>query len=158
MPHATGSLSPLTAELSLQLREQLRRLLVQFDEMRALAATPNTWLPAVDVCEMEHYILVRIELPGVALEQLRITLRDHALKIEGRKERANLTGRLLPEDERPLRFLCLERTYGSFAFNLALRWPIDAAQVSAQMADGVLQIELPKTSACGREITIPITE
>lgn len=148
----------MTAELSLQLREQLRRLLVQFDEMRALAATPHTWLPPVDVCELEQAILVRIELPGVALEQLRITLRDHALKIEGRKERANLTGRLLPEEERPLRFVCLERTYGSFAFSLALRWPIDAAQVSAQMAEGVLQIKLPKTNACGREIMIPITE
>lgn len=158
MPHATLSLSPLTAELSLQLREQLRRLLVQFDEMRALGATPNTWLPAVDVCELERHILVRIELPGVALEQLRITLRDHTLKIEGRKERANLDGGRLPEAERPLRFLCLERPYGNFAFNLALRWPIDAAQVSAQMADGVLQIKLPKTSACGREITIPITQ
>lgn len=158
MSHATGPLSPLTVELSTQVCEQLRQLLVQFDEMRTLATTPDAWMPPVDVCELEQAILVRIELPGVAREQVRLTLRDHSLKVEGRKERANLTCRLLPEDERPLRFICLERTYGSFAFSLALRWPIDAAQVSAQMADGVLQIKLPKTSACGREITIPVTE
>lgn len=158
MSHATGPLSPLAAEMSAQLREQLRRLLVQFDEMRALTTTPDAWMPPVDVCELEQAILVRVELPGVALEHVRVTLRDHTLKVEGRKERANLTGRLLPEEARPLRFICLERTYGSFAFSLALRWPVDAAQVAARLADGVLQIQLPKTSVCGRELTIPITE
>jgi HSP20 family molecular chaperone IbpA len=62
------------------------------------------------------------------------------------------------EEERPIRFICLERTFGGFSFSVSLKWPIDAAKVSAQLTDGVLQIRLPKTSACGREISVPISE
>ncbi len=136
-------------------------MLARLDEIRSLASNSEThgvWMPAVDVCEMEGAILVRAEMPGVQPEHVRVTMLDNVLKIEGRKERPNLTGRLLPEAERPVRFICLERTFGSFAFSLPLKWPIDTANVSARLTDGVLQIRLPKTSACGREITIPVSE
>jgi HSP20 family protein len=158
MPLATGPLSQLSLDLSEQLRRQLRRMLARLDELRALAYNPNTWTPPVDVLELEDAILVRIEAPGVSSEQLRVALLDNLLKIEGRKERPNTTGRLLPEEERPMRFICLERTFGSFAVSIPLKWPINAAEVSAKLADGVLQIRLPKTSACGREISVPISE
>jgi HSP20 family protein len=160
----TNPLLPLSKDFAEQLREQIRRMLARLDELRALASNPNVpnvpgiWLPAVDVCELEDAVLVRVEIPGVQSHHLRITLLDGVLKIEGRKERPNLTGRLLPEEERPLRFICLERSFGSFSFSVSLKWPIDAERISAKLADGVLQIRLPKTSACGREITIPITE
>ena len=158
MPQVTGSLNPLTAELSEQLRAHLRRMLVRLDELRALAASPNTWTPPVDVYETEDAVLVSFEVPGVTLDQLRIKVLDSVLKVEGRKERPNPTGKLMSEDERPIRFLCLERSYGSFGFSISIRWPIEADRVTAQLADGLLQIHLPKTKTCGKEITIPITE
>ena len=153
----TGSLHPLSKEVAEQLREQMRRMLVRLDEMRSLASLPNAWMPPVDVAEMDDAILVRVELPGVSLDHVRITLLDHLLKIEGRKERGGPTGSLLPEEERPVRFLCLARSYGAFSFQVALRWPIDTEQIEARLQDGILQIRLPKTKVCGRELTIPIT-
>jgi len=166
MSLVTGPLSPLTAELSEQLRAHLRRMLVRLDELRALAASPNTWTPAVDVYETEDSVQVAVEVPGVGADQLRIKVLDGTLKIEGRKERQNPTGRLSEgmagnpssEAERPLRFICLERGYGNFAFTLSIRWPIEADQVTAQMRDGVLHVNLPKARNCGKEISIPITE
>src|SRR5574341_799380 len=158
MPLATGPLSQLSLELSEQLRQQLRRMLVRLDEIRALASSPNTWTPPVDVLEMEETILVRVELPGVSREHVRVTLLDNVLKVEGRKERPNATSKLPDEEERPIRFICLERTFGGFSFSVSLKWPVDAAKVSAQLTDGVLQIRLPKTTACGREISVPISE
>lgn len=155
---ATGQLSPLSIELSEQMRQQLRRMLVRLDEIRALAFTPNTWMPPVDVWEMEDAIIVRAELPGIAPEHLRVTLLDNRLKIEGRKERPKLTGNLLSELERPTRFLCLERTFGAFSFHISLRWPIEAERIAAQLAGGILQVRLPKASSSGREIAISITE
>jgi HSP20 family protein len=107
---------------------------------------------------MEDAILVRVELPGIPSEHVRITLFDNALRIEGRKERPSASGSLPPEEERPIRFICLERTFGSFAFSLPLRWQIDATNISAKMADGVLKIRLPKSGDCGREVTIPVSE
>ena len=155
---ATGQLSPLSIELSEQMRQQFRRMLVRLDEIRALAFTPNTWMPPVDVCEMESAIVVRVELPGIPAEQVRVALLDHRLKIEGRKERPNITGKLASEAERPLRFLCLERTFGAFSFEVALRWPIDAERIEAKLEGGILQVRLPKSRSSGREIAIPITE
>lgn len=151
-------LSPLSKEIAEQLREQMRRMLVRLEEMRSMAASPSGWMPAVDVGEMNDAILVRVEIPGVAPEHVKVTIFDNLLKIEGRKERATPTGHLVPESDRPLRFICLERGFGSFAINLTLKWPIDADKISAKIADGLLHIRLPKTQTCGKEITIPITE
>lgn len=116
------------------------------------------WAPSVDVCEMEDAILVRVEAPGVPSEHMRVALLDNVLKIECRKERPNFTGKLLPDEERPIRFICLERTFGGFTFSLPLKWLIDAQNISARLADGVLQIRLPKNGNCGREVPITVSE
>ncbi len=152
---------PFPDELSEQLRDRLRRMLVRVDELRSLGAVsnaPNMWMPPVDVYEMEDAVLVSIAVPGLTMDQLRIKVLDNTLKVEGRKDRATPTGSLLPEQERPVRFLCLERSYGSFALNVTIKWPIEAERVEARLADGVLEIRLPKTKTCGKEIAIPITE
>ncbi|MGH9800673.1 MAG: Hsp20/alpha crystallin family protein, partial [Blastocatellia bacterium] len=154
----TGSLHPLSKEVAEQLRAQMRRMLVRLDELRTLASTPNTWTPPVDVYETEDAVQVNVELPGVSLDQVRIKILDNVLKVEGQKERASPTARLLSEAERPVRFVCLERSYGNFAFSVSLKWQIESEQVTALLREGVLQIHLPKTKTCGREITIPITE
>ena len=151
-------LHPLSKEMAEQLREQMRRMLVRLDEMRAMASSHSDWMPPVDVCEMKDVILVRVEAPGITLNNLRVTILDNVLKIEGRKHREAPTGKLVPESERPIRFICLERSYGSFTFNIQLKWPIDVTNISAKLIDGILQIRLPKTETCGREITIPISE
>ena len=157
----TNSLHPLSKDFAEQLREQMRRMLARLDEVRAMALNSGAhgvWAPPVDICEMEDAILVRVEIPGIPSEHVRVTIHDNILKIEGRKESPNGTGKLLLEEERPIRFICMERTFGSFAFSLQLKWLIDAQNISAKMADGVLQIRLPRTDNCGREVTIPVSE
>jgi HSP20 family protein len=139
----------------------MRRMLARLEEMRAMALSSSAhvaWAPPVDVCELEDAILVRVEAPGIPPEHVRVTLLDNILKIDCRKERPNFTGRLLPEDERPIRFICLERTFGGFTFSLPLKWTIDRPNISARLADGVLQIRLPKNGDCGREIAIPVSD
>jgi HSP20 family protein len=155
---STGSLSPLPGDFSERLREQLRRLLLHFDELRLMATSPGAWMPPVDLCEMEDALLVNVELPGVARDSLRISIEDGMLKIEGRKERPPLTVNQGADDEKPLRFICLERAYGAFTRSVALKWMIDVQHVSARLANGILHIRLPKAEGCGREIVIPITE
>lgn len=123
-----------------------------------MATSPGAWLPPVDLCEMEDAILVNVEIPGVARESVRISLHDGILKIEGRKERPSLTANHVAEAEKPLRFICLERAYGTFARSVALKWIIDVQHVSARLTNGILQIRLPKMQSGGREIVIPITE
>jgi HSP20 family molecular chaperone IbpA len=57
-----------------------------------------------------------------------------------------------------IRFICLERSYGNFTLNVPINWQIESDHVSAQLREGLLQIHLPKTKNCGREITVSITE
>jgi HSP20 family protein len=154
----TKPLNPLSVELSDQLRDRLRRLLVRVDELRALAQQPGAWVPPVDVFEAEDAILVRIELPGVAASHLRITLRDSLLKLEGRKEAEAPVTEDTAENERPSRFLCLEREYGAFSLTVAIKWQVDIDRINARLTAGVLNIRLPKAAAGGRELVIPIVE
>jgi len=152
----TRPLNPLSVELSDQLRDRLRRLLVRVDELRAQAQQPGSWSPPVDLCEMEDAILARIELPGVPLSHIRVSLLDSKLRIEGRKERENPEAP--SEDQKPVRFLCLEREYGAFSLSVTMKWLVDAEGITAKLLDGVLHVRLPKSDACGREIVIPVEE
>ncbi len=154
----TNPLHPLSKEVAEQLREQMRRMMVRLDELRALAPSPSSWMPPVDICEMDERIRIRVELPGVATSHVRLSLIDNQLKVEGRKERSLPTGHQIKEKERPIRFLCLERSYGSFSFSITIRWPVDVNNIKAVLSGGVLQIELPKSRNCGREIEIPVIE
>lgn len=152
----TAPLNPLPEEFSEQLRKQLRRLLAQFDEIRVLTPAPGAWLPPLDVRELDDAIMVRLEVPGIPLEHLRVTMLDGTLKIEGRKERPATMHRA--ETEKPQRFLCLERPFGNFVRKVSMKWPIDVDGISSWLASGILNIRLPKARACGHEIVIPITE
>jgi HSP20 family protein len=144
----------LPADLSEQLREQLRRLLAHFDELRMVPPFPGAWLPALDLCELNDAIIIRIELPGVARENIRLSLFDNTLKIEGRKQR------LAEGDDsegKPLRYLCLERSNGKFERTVVLQWPVEVEKITANLREGILEVRLPKTIACGREVQIPIS-
>jgi HSP20 family protein len=154
----TKPLNSLSLELSDQLRDRLRRLLVRVDELRALAQQPGAWVPPVDLYEADDAILVRVELPGVAASHLRVTLRDSLLKIEGRKEAETPNPEEVRDQDRPARFLCLEREYGTFSLTLAIKWQIDIDRSTAQLTAGVLNVRLPKVATSGREIVIPIAE
>lgn len=154
----TAPLSPLPQEFSERLRDQLRRLLLHFEEMRAAAPpTPGSWLPPVDLYEMDEAVVVRLELPGVAASSVRITILDGILKIEGTKETASPATQTT-EPDKPLRYLCLERTSGTFARRVQLKWTIDLAHVVAKLSNGLLEIRLPKAQAAGKELLIAIIE
>jgi len=154
MPRMT-LIHPLSTEVTEELRDKFRRMLARLDDIRAQSGsveTPGVWRPAIDLGEQEDAILIRIELPGVRPDQVRLTLRHQLLRVEGRKERPTPSESM----ERPVRFLCLERSYGTFAFNLSLNWQIDRARITARMADGILDIRLPKSDLSGQELVIPI--
>ncbi len=154
----TAPLSPLPQEFSERLRDQLRRLLLHFEELRAAAPpTPGSWLPPVDLYEMDEAVVVRLELPGVAAASVRITILDGTLKIEGTKE-TSTPATQLTEPDKPLRYLCLERTSGTFARRVQLKWTIDLAHVTAKLANGLLELRLPKAQASGKELLIAIIE
>jgi HSP20 family protein len=148
---------PQPAEISEQLRERLRRLLLHLEDVKSFVPPPGAWHPAVDLCEMDDAIVMRVEIPGLRSDDIRLTIRDNTLKIEGRKLKHS-AGLGLAGTGSVVRYHCLERTYGSFSRTFSLECPVRIEGVSASLQNGVLEIRLPKTPSCGHDVLIPITE
>ena len=92
--------------------------------------------PAVDVRETNDEYVVDVDLPGVSRDQVDISVADNVLTIKGEKTLKNA------EDKQHV-YRC-EIWSGSFQRTLSLPKGINADEVQARMADGVLTITLPK--------------
>jgi HSP20 family protein len=103
----------------------------------AFPRTPEgfTWLPALEVFERDHQLLVRVDLPGLKKEEVTITVTDEGLAIEG--ERKLETAKAENEWYRT------ERTYGRFIRVVPLPEGIKAEEVTATFANGVLEVKVP---------------
>ena len=97
----------------------------------------GAWAPPVDLCETHEAINIRVELPGVAADQIKIGLCNTKLRIWGEKKRR-------PARRRIISYLCSERSYGKFNRLVPLRWTINVREAQAELEDGVLNIRLPK--------------
>ncbi len=61
------------------------------------------WFPPLDLGETDSHVVIRLEVAGVAAGDLRVTLRDDILTVNGVKREPQFT------DEEKIRFICLER-------------------------------------------------
>jgi len=109
----------------------------------------STWTPVIDVSENPSEIVVRVELPGVGRDSIRLTWKNDVLTISGVKERH-------PAEQDPLNYICLERQYGRFRRDITIRSSVDYSRAKADLADGLLRIRLPKATEPGGETVIPI--
>ena len=139
------------AELE-RLRGRVGRLLLALQEASEMVAgEAGAWLPAVDLCESAECVTVSVELPGVRAEHIEVTLANEELRVRGRKRKGALRG--------VISHLCSERSFGQFARNIQLRWPVLKDRATAELKDGVLIIRLPKLEdRRGREHRIEVKE
>jgi HSP20 family protein len=96
----------------------------------------STWIPSMDVVEAQDRIVATLELPGIAPDQVEISIEDSTLTVSGTREQADEV-----EGERYHR---VERRYGAFRRSIALPESADADRVEARFDKGVLAIEVPK--------------
>jgi HSP20 family protein len=106
----------------------------QWQDM-AMANAP-AWAPTLDISERKDAYLVTVELPGVKLDDLTITIEDGLLTIQGERQFA--------EDSSEQQFPRVERRYGAFRRSITLPAHVQADAVQATVEDGVLQIVVPK--------------
>lgn len=102
-----------------------------------LPEVEKDWTPSLDVVEEKEQYLVKLELPGIKREDVKITFEDGVLHVAGeRKEEKSA-------DENKVHLN--ERYYGTFERAIRFPNPVEQDKVSAKFTDGVLQIALPKT-------------
>ena len=106
------------------------------------------WAPAIDVYETHSAFIVSAEVPGLARDQIDLVFEDRYLTIRGRR-----SDRIPSTDI--VHFHQVERGHGSFARRFEFTDSIAVDQVSADLADGVLTITLPKAPPSpGRRIQV----
>jgi HSP20 family protein len=98
------------------------------------ATTNRTFNPAIDVRASDTEVALVCDLPGVKQEDLELTMANHVLTIKG-------TRRFESRDNEQV---MLERAYGSFTRSYTLPEALDDEKLSAELADGVLTIRIPK--------------
>lgn len=137
-----------------RLRDRVGRLYAALQEATE-AENPlasGTWAPPVDLCETEKIISIRVELPGVSADQIKIGLSNTKLRIWGEKKRR-------PSRRRIISYLCSERSFGKFGRIVPLRWTVSIRDASAELANGVLHIRLPKIEdRRGEEVLIAVQD
>jgi len=100
------------------------------------AGTKIEWSPAVDIKETESEYLVRAELPGLKREDVKVSLDEGVLTIEGERRHEQAV-----KGEKTHR---VERFYGTFCRSFTLPEYTDASGIRAESMDGVLNVYIPK--------------
>ena len=95
------------------------------------------WTPSVDISETEGEYQIKAEIPDVKKEDVKVTLEDGVLTIQGERKQE--------KEEKGKKYHRIERSYGSFVRTFSLPDVIDAEKVKAEFKEGVLNLHLPKS-------------
>jgi HSP20 family protein len=95
-------------------------------------------LPLLDVFETQDALDLVLDVPGVAVANLRIVVKGGVVIVAGEKDRPE------PRPQAPASFHLVERDFGRFARAVRVHVAVDAARATATLRDGELRIVLPK--------------
>jgi HSP20 family protein len=103
------------------------------------AFTLAEWAPAVDITEDDKEYTIKVELPGVNKEDVRVSMEGDVLSISGERK--------AEKEEKNKKYHRVERIYGTFARSFTLPKGTAGDKISAEFKDGVLRVHLPKDEA-----------
>ncbi len=96
------------------------------------------FLPPADVVEREKEYLVRIDLPDVRKEDVKVLFDGGVLTIKGERK--------LEKEVKGEKVHRTERLYGTFERSFALPEDVDEKAIRAEVKEGVLIVTLPRTA------------
>ena len=112
------------------------------------AGNGAAWIPAIDLSETDTEIQVRAELPGVASQDVDVSVSGERLVISGEKKSA--------KESKTDGWLHRETSLGAFSRTLTLPESVDPDKVSAKFENGVLVVTMIKQAA-NKAHKIPVT-
>lgn len=99
--------------------------------------TVADWTPTVDISETEAEYAIKAELPEVKREDVKVTVEDGVLTIQGERKQE--------KEEKAKKYHRVERAYGRFVRTFTLPDTVDESKVKAEYIDGILHLHLPKS-------------
>jgi HSP20 family protein len=120
-----------------------------FKDDRFYSPSHGTWHPVVDVNEDDNGYHFQMELPGLSKEDVKISLKDDVLTVNGEKKSE--------EKDEKKSYHYYERRYGKFQRAFRLNSDVIVEKIDAVFKDGVLMIDLPKAEiAKPKEIEVKV--
>lgn len=123
-----------------------------FDDFRRRFGLPSMrdegWWPfgartsgwgALDVFDQDGEIVVKADLPGVAKDDLEVTLTGNRVTVRAHKKHES--------EVKEEQYFRSERTFGEVTRSVELPGEVDPEKVKASFQDGVLEIRLAKTKS-----------
>lgn len=119
---------------------EMRRMQQEVNQRLAgLTANAAQEFPPINLWVGEESVAVTAELPGIAPDEVDLTVRENTLTLKG-----ECVARA--EEEKSI-WHRRERPYGSFARTVQLPFRVDPEQVEARFANGLLEVELHRPEA-----------
>ena len=118
--------------------EELDRGLSQFVRCVMTPGTPGRDIPPVTLVEMPDRYRMECDLPGVALDDLSVSVEDYVMTISGQRKKTEL-------QESP-RVVLNERAACEFSRSIQLARNADVKTIDAELSNGVLSVTIMKRS------------
>lgn len=147
MVYRTTTLPPLFT-----LRREVDRLFE--DAFGRAAAAPATWSPATDVREEADGYRFELELPGIAPEQVEVTLDQGILTVRGEKRATTATTTATATEATAPKWHVAERVQGAFKRTFQLPQAVAEERIAASFVNGLLTVMVPKVAPRARKIDV----
>jgi HSP20 family protein len=101
-----------------------------------LAMTRSDWMPSVDISETEGEFLIKVEIPEVKKEDIKIQVNNGMLSISGERR----------DEKKDKKNHRVERYYGTFSRSFTLPDSVAEKDINAEQKDGMLYLHLKKAA------------
>jgi HSP20 family protein len=95
--------------------------------------------PHVDIYTTNDSIVIELEIPGVNIDDIDISMSKGQLLVKGVKGDAG-------REEDTGNYVCMERSFGRYYRAVEIPFPINTSSIKASYKFGVLTIEAPRVA------------
>lgn len=120
-----------------------------FSEVQKEFYSQKTLQVDANIVSLPEKYIIEIELPGVKKEDIKITLEDEHLTVQGKKQRKSY------ENEKLIQ---VERQQGDFKRIFKINEDIDSQNIKAKFEEGILYITLQKLQTDKEKETVITVE
>ena len=124
-------------DVSSRLNRIFERPLIRSESGKEMLAVAD-WAPSVDISETDAAYLIKGEIPGVKKEDVKVTIQDGMLTIQGERKHE--------KEEKGKKFHRVECSYGNFMRSFQMPDDADENNVKAEFKDGMLNVTLAKSA------------
>lgn len=97
----------------------------------------SVWMPLTDIVEDKDNYILKLDLPGISKNDVKISYSDGQLMISGERKQE--------KESKDSRYHRLERSYGKYYRSFSLPQKIQEDKIDAEFKDGQLTIIVPKS-------------